>query len=183
MESLLKKLNSGSNQIARTAFTLGLAISSLLIASCASNGTPTADATPTPAAAATGNDSSVRSPTSTSTEVRSPTSTSTEAHTADNVTVTGGAGDGDTTVNIYTDPQKVKVLAAGNPTGCEKRGEIAVSVKDSIALTESNEQRVREELETLARKKALGLGANAVQPLSAPVAGEQAFAAWSCGGG
>ena len=45
----------------------------------------------------------VRSPTSTSTEVRSPTSTSTEAYTADNftATVTGGAGAGATTVNIY----------------------------------------------------------------------------------
>ena len=45
----------------------------------------------------------VRSPTSTSTEVRSPTNTSTEAYTADNftATVTGGAGAGATTVNIY----------------------------------------------------------------------------------
>ena len=43
----------------------------------------------------------VRSPTSTSTEVRSPTNTSTQAHTSDNVTVTGGAGAGNTSVNIY----------------------------------------------------------------------------------
>jgi hypothetical protein len=41
----------------------------------------------------------VRSPTST--DVRSPTNTSTQAHTSDNVTVTGGAGDGNTSVNIY----------------------------------------------------------------------------------
>jgi hypothetical protein len=48
---------------------------------------------------------SVRKDTSTSSDVRSPTetSTSTEAYTAGNFTstVTGGAGDGDTTVNIY----------------------------------------------------------------------------------
>ncbi|HEY5268440.1 MAG TPA: hypothetical protein VII94_04895 [Candidatus Saccharimonadales bacterium] len=53
----------------------------------------------------------VKSPTSTSTEVRSPTSTSTEAYTADNftATVTGGAGEGDTTVNIVpTTPSKSK---------------------------------------------------------------------------
>jgi len=47
--------------------------------------------------------SDVRSPTRTSTEVRSPTNTSTEAYTAGNftATVTGGAGAGATTVNIY----------------------------------------------------------------------------------
>jgi len=42
----------------------------------------------------------VRSPTSTSTEVRSPTNTSTDAYTQGNVTVTGGAGAGATTVYI-----------------------------------------------------------------------------------
>lgn len=46
----------------------------------------------------------VRSPTSTSTEVRSPTSTSTDAYTQGNVTVTGGAGAGATSVNIYRLP-------------------------------------------------------------------------------
>lgn len=46
--------------------------------------------------------SSVKSPTKTSTDVRSPTSTktSTWAKTQGNVTVTGGAGDGDTIVNM-----------------------------------------------------------------------------------
>ena len=43
----------------------------------------------------------VRSPTSTSTEVRSPTSTSTDAYTQGNITVTGGAGAGCTSVTIY----------------------------------------------------------------------------------
>ena len=41
-----------------------------------------------------GNDSSVRSPTSTSSDVRSPTSTKTATHASGNVTVTGGAGAG-----------------------------------------------------------------------------------------
>ncbi len=46
----------------------------------------------------------VRSPTSTSTEVRSPTSTSTDAYTQGNITVTGGAGAGATSVTIYAPP-------------------------------------------------------------------------------
>jgi hypothetical protein len=53
----------------------------------------------------------VRSPTSTSTEVRSPTSTSTDAYTQGNVTVTGGAGDGATSVTIYTMPVPQPVRA------------------------------------------------------------------------
>jgi hypothetical protein len=49
----------------------------------------------------------VRSPTSTSTEVRSPTSTSTDAYTQGNVTVTGGAGAGATTVYIGCAPEQL----------------------------------------------------------------------------
>ena len=63
-----------------------------------------------PAAESTSTD--VRSPTST--DVRSPTNTSTQAHTSDNVTVTGGAGAGNTSVNIYPDqsPQPAGKAAA-----------------------------------------------------------------------
>jgi hypothetical protein len=53
----------------------------------------------------------VRSPTSTSTEVRSPTSTSTDAYTQGNVTVTGGAGAGATTVYIGCFPPQSEVRA------------------------------------------------------------------------
>lgn len=55
----------------------------------------------------------VRSPTRT--EVRSPTktSTSTWADTEGNITVTGGAGDGDTSVKVYPG----RAGAAGNPAG------------------------------------------------------------------
>lgn len=53
----------------------------------------------------------VRSPTSTSTEVRSPTSTSTDAYTQGNVTVTGGAGAGATTVYIGCAPEQLMARA------------------------------------------------------------------------
>lgn len=58
----------------------------------------------------------VRSPTSTSTEVRSPTSTSTDAYTQGNVTVTGGAGAGATTVHIHgsAQPESRRVDEAAN---------------------------------------------------------------------
>ena len=78
---------------------LMLASIALLAGGCGGKAGQTASATP--AAGSTSTD--VRSPTSTSTEVRSPTNTSTQAHTSDNVTVTGGAGAGNTSVNIYPD--------------------------------------------------------------------------------
>jgi len=40
---------------------------------------------------------------------------------------------------------------------------------------------VREELETLARNEAPGLGADTLQPLEEPRDGEQRFAAYRCG--
>lgn len=75
----------------------------------------------------------------------------------------------------------VRVIAAGAmPAGCEKRGEVSVTVKDSIAFYERNALRVRDELETLARNEAQSIQANTIQPLSEPIDGEQRFAAYRC---
>jgi hypothetical protein len=75
----------------------------------------------------------------------------------------------------------VRVAAAGpDPAGCEKRGEIAVSVKDKVAFYQRNQIKVRDELETFARNQASSLQADTIQPLSDPANGEQRFAAWRC---
>ncbi len=87
---------------------------------------------------------------------------------------------GCTWVHMAPGASAVKVVT-GPPAGCEKRGEISVSVKDSIAFYQRNDLRVREELETLARNEAPGLGADTVQPLTEPADGEQRFTAWRCG--
>ncbi|MEJ7745736.1 MAG: DUF4156 domain-containing protein [Luteimonas sp.] len=84
-----------------------------------------------------------------------------------------------TFVHMAPGAQAVRVVE-GPPAGCERRGEITVSVKDSVAFYERNQLRVREELETLARNEAPGLGADSVQPLGLPNDGEQRFAAWKC---
>lgn len=73
-------------------------------------------------------------------------------------------------------------VAASAPSSCERRGEIEVQVKHSVAFIERNPLRVREELETLARNQAPGLSADTIHPLSEPVRGIQRFAAWRCGG-
>ena len=89
---------------------------------------------------------------------------------------------GCTWVHMAPGASAVRVIGAGGaPSGCERRGEIAVSVKDSVAFYERNDLRVREELETLARNEAPGLQADTIQPLAPPASGEQRFAAYRCG--
>lgn len=89
---------------------------------------------------------------------------------------------GCTWVHMAPGASAVRVISAGAaPTGCERRGEITVTVKDRLGPYDRNELRVHEELETLARNEAPGLAADTIQPLAAPRDGEQRFAAWRCG--
>lgn len=69
-----------------------------------------------------------------------------------------------------------------NLSACTRRGEVAVSVKDRLGPLGRNELKVRDELETLARNEAPGMGADTVQPKGDPVDGEQRFTAWRCDG-
>jgi hypothetical protein len=89
------------------------------------------------------------------------------------------AAAGCTWVHMAPGASAVRV-ASSPPAGCERRGEVEVSVKHSIAFIERNDLRVREELETLARNEAPGIGADTIHPLAEPVRGSQRFAAWRC---
>ncbi len=86
-----------------------------------------------------------------------------------------------TWVHMAPGASAVKVSPTA-PSGCDKRGEVEVSVKHNIAFIERNQLRVREELETLARNEAPGLQGNTIHPLSEPAGGQQRFAVWSCRG-
>lgn len=88
---------------------------------------------------------------------------------------------GCTWVHMAPGASAVKVVPSA-PAGCEKRGEVSVSVADKVALVyHRNDLRVREELETLARNEAPGIGADTINPMGEPVNGDQQFAAWRCG--
>lgn len=90
---------------------------------------------------------------------------------------------GCTWVHMAPGASAVRVVSAGTaPAGCQKLGEISVSVKDNVAFYDRNELRVREELETLARNEAPGLGADTIQPLGHPDDGSQRFAGFRCNG-
>ncbi|WP_432277771.1 DUF4156 domain-containing protein [Lysobacter stagni] len=94
------------------------------------------------------------------------------------------AAGGCTWVHMEPGASAVRVIDGGGaPAGCQKRGELEVTVMNNVAFYERNQLRVREELETQARNGAEGLKADTVQPLGEPVNGTQRFAAWSCGGG
>jgi len=86
---------------------------------------------------------------------------------------------GCTWVHMAPGASAVRVTSAA-PADCQKRGEVEVSVKHSIAFVERNQLRVREELETLARNEAPGLNADTISPLGEPAGGSQRFGAWHC---
>ena len=65
-------------------------------------------------------------------------------------------------------------------SGCVVRGEVEVSVKDRLGPYQRDEIRIIDELETLARNEAPGLGADTVQPLAPPKDGEQRWRALRC---
>jgi len=88
-----------------------------------------------------------------------------------------------TFVKMAPGADRVQVVAQGRSMpACEKRGEIVVSVKDRLGPYERDEMRVLDELETLARNEAPGLGADTVQPANRPADGEQRFLAFRCAG-
>ena len=90
---------------------------------------------------------------------------------------------GCTWVKMAPGAAEVRVAALGQDlSACERRGEVAVSVRDRLGPYERNDIKVRDELETLARNEAPGLGADTVQPKSEPDDGEQRFLAFRCRG-
>lgn len=91
-----------------------------------------------------------------------------------------GATTACTFVQMAPGADRVRVVDTA-PQNCERRGEIDVSVTDSLASYERNRLKVKDELEILARNEAPGLNADTVQPLAPPADGSQRFVAWRCG--
>ena len=53
-------------------------------------------------------------------------------------------------------------------------------MKDRLGPYERSEAQVRDELETLARNEAPGVGADAISPITPPKDGEQRWTMWRC---
>ena len=78
---------------------------------------------------------------------------------------------------------RVRVAYDGRVDGCDKAGEVSVSVKDRVGFYDRNDLKVKDELETLARNQAISLPADTLVALGAPRNGEQTYAAYRCGAG
>ena len=63
---------------------------------------------------------------------------------------------------------------------CEQKFRVTVSVRDKVAGITRNQDKVRGELETLARNEAARVGGNAVAAESEPTDGRQVFLIFRC---
>ena len=87
-----------------------------------------------------------------------------------------------TWVKMEPGAAEVRVARLGDDlSACTRRGEIGASVRNKVGLYERNDLKVRDELETIARNEAGSLSADTVQAMNEPSAGEQRFAAYTCG--
>ena len=82
---------------------------------------------------------------------------------------------------VHMAPSAKQVRVLGSAPGCEKRGEVSVSVQDKVGFYARSESQVRDELETLARNEAPGVGADSISPLTPPRDAEQRWPMWRCG--
>lgn len=89
---------------------------------------------------------------------------------------------GCTWVKLEDAGSRVRVAYDGRVGGCERVGEVSVSVKGRVGPYNRNDLKVKDELETLARNEAAGMPADTVVAKGEPQEGEQAFDAYRCAG-
>lgn len=83
-------------------------------------------------------------------------------------------------VTLSSDGAKVRVFADAEVTHCKRVGETAVSLKDKIAGINRSHDKVKAELETLARNSAAGLGGDTVVAAGPINDGTQSFLVYQC---
>ena len=80
-----------------------------------------------------------------------------------------------TWVPLSDEGARVQLRTLDQARACEQESRVTVSVKDKIAGIARNEDKMRGELETLARNEAARVGGNAVAAESEPTDGRQVF--------
>jgi len=85
-----------------------------------------------------------------------------------------------TWVNLTPGGEKVRVLSAQEVQSCTKKGKTTVGIKAEVAGIERNREKVKEELETLARNAAVDLNGDTVVPTSEVKDGKQTFDVYRC---
>ena len=85
-----------------------------------------------------------------------------------------------TWVNLTPGGEKVRVLSADEVHSCTKKGKTTVSIKADVAGIERSPEKVKEELEVLARNSAVDLNGDTVVPTSEIEDGKQTFDVYRC---
>lgn len=86
---------------------------------------------------------------------------------------------GCTWVDLEPDAKNVQIGYAGDLAQCERIGVVSANTKSRVIM-DRDEAKVQEELYTLARNNAAGLGATNLVQHGRPKDGEQRFTAYRC---
>jgi len=87
---------------------------------------------------------------------------------------------GCTWVQLTPEGKKVRVFDAKQTESCKKLGQTTTSVLAKKGIITRDEEKVREELATLARNSAADMGGNVTVPISDIKDGEQSFTVYNC---
>jgi hypothetical protein len=87
---------------------------------------------------------------------------------------------GCTWVRLSEGGEAVRVVDAVEGAGCERIGRVTATSREAVAGVDRSLDKVREELQTLARNEAATLGANAVVATSPIEDGRQNYDALRC---
>ena len=85
-----------------------------------------------------------------------------------------------TWVELTKQGEKVRVLEAHEVGSCKKLGKTTTSVKDTVIDVERNRDKVKKELESLARNSAADMGGDTVVPVADIENGKQTFDVYRC---
>jgi len=83
-------------------------------------------------------------------------------------------------VDTQPGAERVVVIDKYQAESCQRVGRTETKTLNKLWLLEREEQKIREELLTLARNQANKIGGNALLPLSSPENGKQAFVVYKC---
>lgn len=85
-----------------------------------------------------------------------------------------------TWVKLTPEGEKVRVLSVDEVKNCKKLGKTRAMLKDKVAGVHRNEEKVKKELETLARNSAVDMGGDTVVAVSDIEEGKQVFDVYRC---
>lgn len=87
---------------------------------------------------------------------------------------------GCTWVDPQPDSEHVMIIDANLASHCDYKGDTSVNTLNNVWFVNRGQEKVKKELETLARNKAVSMGGNAMIAKSKPADGGQMFAVYRC---